>query len=722
MFRRPFTQRTFANCCALLLPFILGLTSTSSTFATDLPTDPVTLSSSSFASIYMDAPFVQASYASTDNVATNVVTENFDTLLPPLTDGNCPQNIAVGTVSPTSACLLYANDPNFGGATTSSSEPVDTGAHTTYAAVHDGDPLTITFPSAKKYVGFWWSAGSVGNNVSFLDESGTVVAELNANDIYNKVSAETIIALSGSQYLSADYLGHPGDLNIDESGYSIRYDSEEPFVYIHVIAPTGINAIQLSAPGNGFEFDNLTTADVAPNDNQRLVLVRDIYASQTLPTPSPNSGYEFGGWYLDSSLESYIGMSGDPYYPDSTSVTLYPRWSFLFEPTYTDIAPTSGPIGTWVNLKGNQISHSQGDYGWETVYLRTFEGETLTQNWTPVDSQNIRNHFGNESIDVKIPDDLPPGTTSVTFHIDACSQLHPPLGCVAREKNDAVFIIGAPVVKTLTVGAISSAIQATVASTSTYLVTTENIFDGETPSFAWYTSAAGETSTSAPQGISISGTNVMSNAETLTLIAATNTIAGSYYFKVTTDGTESVMKTLVIGTAPESDNGGGNNGGGGFGGGNNDGGNNGGDTGGGNEVVIEIPQTKNDPVVITQPQVPTKAPDRKITVTKSATKTVINIAPKVVAQQPLISVGTSNIAIRGVTQGQRIRVTVVGKNGLAQVVVPKNDNELSALVNKNAKAMVKIEITPTSTPTLKKKAKIAIDGAKKNQRVRVTVK
>ena len=704
MFRGSIARRSRIDYCLVILLFTLGLTFPPLAIATDLPTDPVTLSSSSFASIYMDAPFVQASYASTDNVATNVLTQNFDSLLPPSTDGNCPENIAVGTVSPTTACLLYANDPYFGGATTSSSEPVDSGTHSTYAAVHDGDPLTITFPSAKKYVGFWWSAGSIGNNVSFLNESGTVVAELNANDIYNKVSAETITSLSGSHYSSAYYLGHPGELYIDESGYSVRYDSGEPFVYVHMIAPTGINAIRLSVPAgaNGFEFDNLTTADVAPNVNQRLVLVRDIFASQTLPTPSPNPGYEFQGWYLDSALESYIGMPGDPYYPDSTSVTLYPRWSFLFDPTYTGIAPNIGPIGTWVNLKGNQISHSQGNYGWESVYIRTFKGETLTREWAKIDPQNVRNHYGDESIDVKIPDNLPAGTTSVTFHIDACSQLDPPQGCVWREKNDAVFIIGAPVVKTLTVGAISSAIQATVASTSTYSVITENIFDGETPSITWYTSAAGETSTSAPMGISISATNVLGNAETLTVVAGTNTIAGSYYFKVLTDGTESVIKIFVIGSAPNTDNGGGNN-------------------GRGNEVVIEIQLTKTDTVVVAQSQVPTKAPDRKIIVSKSATKNFNIISPKVVAQQPSISIGTSTIAISGATQGQRIRITVKGKEGLAQVMVPDSDGELSALVNENAKSTVKIEIKATPTPTLKKKAKIAIDGAKKNQRVRVTV-
>ena len=172
MFGRSFAQRTVVRCCVLLLVSTLGMILPIPAIATDSPKDPVTLSSESFASIYMDAPFVQASYASAGTGATNVQTENFDSLLPPFTDGNCPENIAVGTVSPTSACLLYANDPNFGGATTSSSDPVDSGAHSTYAAVHSGDPLRITFPSAKKYVGFWWSAGSVGNNVSFLMKAG----------------------------------------------------------------------------------------------------------------------------------------------------------------------------------------------------------------------------------------------------------------------------------------------------------------------------------------------------------------------------------------------------------------------------------------------------------------------------------------------------------------------------------------------------------------------
>jgi Listeria-Bacteroides repeat domain (List_Bact_rpt) len=294
------------------------------------------------ASIYMDAPFVQASYASTNPDAINVQTENFDNLTPIQSyyassqgaDGLCPENIAVGMVTPTSQCLLYGNDPYFGGATTSStSQPLNTGTHSTYAATHLG-PLTITFPEAKKYVGFWWSAGSYGNKVLFLDANGGVVAELNADDIYNAFSTDTITSITGAEYSSSDYFGHPGDSPHDQPNNTPRYDSGEPFVYIHAFAPTGFYGISLSsAPCCGFEFDNLTTADSAPSVDGRLVFVTDISPPQTLtrilpsPTPTTKAGYHFGGWYSDLALNNYIGYTGDIYYPSSLSDPIYPSWS-----------------------------------------------------------------------------------------------------------------------------------------------------------------------------------------------------------------------------------------------------------------------------------------------------------------------------------------------------------------------------------------------------------
>ena len=506
----------------------------------------------------MDAPFVQASYASAGSGATNVQTENFDSLLRPSTDGNCPKNIAVGTVFPTSACLLNANDPIFGGATTSSSDPVDIGAHSTYAAVYPDAPLTITFPSAKKYVGFWWSAGSFGNNVSFLDESGTVVAELNADDIYNAVSANPITALDTKPYLSSDYFGHPGDLNTDESGYSIRYDPREPFVYIHAFSPIGFHAIQLSAPGWGFEFDNLTTADTAPSVDPRLVRVRDIYASQVLPTPSPKPGYEFKGWYSDSGFENCIGMPDDTYYPDSASSTLYPQW---FGPyTYT-------------------FTYSAGSHG------------TLT------------------------------GFSS----------------------------------QTVSAGASGTAVTP-VANSGYHFVN-------------W-----SDSSTANPR----------------------------------TDINASGNMSVSANFSPDAGGGGDRGGGGG---------------GGGEysppsppETIIIIPATPSQPVIVQQPKKSGVKPAREVKVSKVESTTLIQIAPK-----PLITLGSSDIAIQGLNKGQYIRVTVTGVNGASQVITPSDNSELNTIINNNPKSKLKIEITPTLSSALKTGARIGINGAKKNQRVRVTV-
>ena len=696
MFRRLVTERTVVRLCVFLLLSTLGLIAPTAAIATDSPTDPVTLSSEYFASIYMDAPFVQASYASNaDAGATNVQTENFETLTAIPSDyatsqgadGNCPENIGVGTVSPTSACLLYANDPNFGGATTSSSEPVDFGPHSTYAAVHSGVPLTITFPSVKKYVGFWWSAGSYGNNISFLDQSGTVLAQLNADDIYNAVSANPITALSGTKYLSSKYLGHPGDPTTDESGNPItdesgnpiRYDSIEPFVYIHAFSPTGFYSIQLSAPVNGFEFDNLTTADTAPRVDQRLVPVRDIYASQVLPTPSPNPGYEFRGWYSDPVFENYTGMPGDTYYPASASSTLYPQWSFLFDPTFTDIAPATGPIGTWVNLKGNQISRSSGDYGWQTIYFKAFDnaGNLISgTSWNTLPGEYIRDHSGNESVDVRIQSDLPAGTQTVKYHVDACPNwAHPEWGGCVPLDNAAQFTITVPAPYTFTYTAGS---HGTVIGNSSQTV------------------------------------NAGSNGTPLIAVADSG-----YYFVNWSDGstanprTDTNAMSDISVTANFGLNGGGGGGSGGGGGG---GGSGGYSPPSPPETIIIIPPLPTQPVIVQQPEKSSEKSKRKVTVSKEQSTTVIQIAPR-----PVITVGNSDIAIQGLNKGQYIRVTVTGLNGTPQVITPSTNTELNTIINSNPKSNLKIEITPTLSSSLKTGARIGINGAKKNQRVRVTV-
>jgi len=597
------------------------------------------LSSESFASIYMDAPFVQASYASTDNVATKVVTEDFDSLTPiqndyatsQEADGSCPENIAVGTVSPTSQCLIYGMESVYGGATTSSSDPTNTGVHSTYAATHQG-PLTISFPTAKKYVGFWWSAGSPGNSVTFMNASGDIVAELNADYIYNAVSAETINSLGGSVYLSADYLGHPGHSPQDIPENTPRYDIEEPFVYIHVFARTGINAIQLSAPGYGFELDNLTTSDLAPNVNQRLVQVRDIYAGQVLPTPSPNPGYEFEGWCSDSGFENCIGMPGVTYYPDSASSTLYPQWFGPYTYTFTYSAGSHGTLtgdsAQTVNLGLNGTAVTAvANSGYHFV------------NWSDSSTANPRtdiNASGDISVSANFSPDAP---TTYTFTYSAGSH-----GTLTGFSS-----------QTVSAGASGTAITP-VANSGYHFVN-------------W-----SDSSTANPR----------------TDINASGNISVSANF------------------SPDAGGGGDRGGGGG---------------GGGEysppsppETIIIIPATPSQPVIVQQPKKSGVKPAREVKVSKVESTTLIQIAPK-----PLITLGSSDIAIQGLNKGQYIRVTVTGVNGASQVITPSDNSELNTIINNNPKSKLKIEITPTLSSALKTGARIGINGAKKNQRVRVTV-
>jgi uncharacterized repeat protein (TIGR02543 family) len=134
------------------------------------------------------------------------------------------------------------------------------------------------------------------------------------------------------------------------------------------------------------------------------------------------------------------------------------------------------------------------------------------------------------------------------------------------------------------------------------------------------------------------------------------------------------------------------------------------------ETIIIIPPLPTQPVIVQQPEKSSEKPKRKVTVSKEQSTTVIQIAPR-----PVITVGNSDIAIQGLNKGQYIRVTVTGLNGTSQVITPTNNTELNTIINNNSKSNLKIEITPTLSSSLKTGARIGINGAKKNQRVRVTV-
>ena len=139
-------------------------------------------------------------------------------------------------------------------------------------------------------------------------------------------------------------------------------------------------------------------------------------------------------------------------------------------------------------------------------------------------------------------------------------------------------------------------------------------------------------------------------------------------------------------------------------------------------TTVIIPSAPSTPVIVQQPRQASSSPKRKVTVSKSRSRTVIHITKSPVEPKPSISVDNSNIAIQGLNQGQHLRVTITGIDGKSQVVTPTNNSELNTIINNNPKSDLKIEITPTLNSALKTGAQIGITGAKKRQRVRVSIK
>jgi hypothetical protein len=101
---------------------------------------------------------------------------------------------------------------------------------------------------------------------------------------------------------------------------------------------------------------------------------------------------------------------------------------------------------------------------------------------------------------------------------------------------------------------------------------------------------------------------------------------------------------------------------------------------------------------------------------------VVTHSPTPTVTPPTIGVGNKDLVVQGLNQGQRIRVKISDLQGKSAVVAPETTTAKSTTVKKKSKSAVSIDITPTLDSTLKKGAQIAVGGAKKNQRVRVSVK
>lgn len=336
--------------------------------------------------VYLDQPFVQGTYVASGTV----VTEDFNAGYPGATVP-CPSSIAVGTVAGTCQVEDWGD---FGGASGGANVSTQTigGSPTPngmgrYAST--SGTTTISFAEDQRYLGLWWTAGSVGNSLKFFKDNTlllTVTTETimtllaqapgwqNNGDWVSLNNDPTNVASSigpnPSSYPKVWYFGNPRGYTSNPPSAISSLRSNEPFVYLHMFAGGNLtfDKIELAAiNGSGFEFDNLAVSTTAQTPDPRLVLVSQFTSSQyavrfepngtsvdgSMPnqvgtTPavlSPNtysrSGFTFAGWATEEDGGGTRFADG-AMYNFAADLTLYAQWTPDSEPSSEEDAQTIG--------------------------------------------------------------------------------------------------------------------------------------------------------------------------------------------------------------------------------------------------------------------------------------------------------------------------------------------------------------------------------------------
>ncbi len=327
------------------------------------------------AGIYIDAPFVQGTYAT----GPGVLKENFDTL----TDGSspCPFSSAIGDFSGSAAggCHVYLNEAFSASSDISTSS--NDGTITTFMSGGglDDAAISVQFATPQKYIGFWWAAGSAGNKVSFYSGS-TKVATLNVNQVDSKIgdfptdylaSTESITSMDGQSYPTKYYFGNPrGYPTLQPTAPTDpAYVPQEKFAYIHTFALNGAAFTSVLFEGKNFEIDNVATSsdDVAISPSlvkiQELIPMEVAFDSNgagqdptsvtisfgdeiTLPEAPTFSGRIFQGWFDSSSGGTKLGNPEDIYTPSiAGDLVIYAQWQVPPTPTI------------WLRVTASDSSH-----------------------------------------------------------------------------------------------------------------------------------------------------------------------------------------------------------------------------------------------------------------------------------------------------------------------------------------------------------------------------
>jgi len=226
-----------------------------------------------------------------------------------------------------------AADAN-GGATAGATDPTAMvgGSGSNYVYTHSGG-VTLTMPAGEpqRYLGFYWTAGSPGNVVTFYS-GDTEILQLDTEDLSSNLgtmpvdqasygSTGTISSTGGTPYVKHHYFGNPQGVSgaasppvMDASLWwnnSTNYGPSRissPFVYVHVFGQGGMTFDRVVFSGSYFEIDNIvlsSLSSVAPTSD--LVRLGGITG-----TPPPDFNPPGGGGGPDIDLDHYTETAEMP--------------------------------------------------------------------------------------------------------------------------------------------------------------------------------------------------------------------------------------------------------------------------------------------------------------------------------------------------------------------------------------------------------------------------
>jgi uncharacterized repeat protein (TIGR02543 family) len=314
---------------------------------------------------YISPPFVQGPPSNTNAIIQDFNTSNFCSTLGVSN---------VGTFSGDCTSVASGNgDFKFGGANTTSDQPTVGGTATTFAAAWNSQVLSLSFPSNDvRYLGFWWSAGSTGNQVKFYTKvSGVDVltATFTSNTINSLLNTsgqveasvlppnpfpgtQVLTSIDGSQYKKGYYFGRPSDhssLTPTSMPFNSVNDNIYSHAYLNVYASGSISFSKVEFIGGGFEFDNVAVSNQLRTPSSELVLLQSVLGKSvefranggtgTMPAQTSDAaaqlssnafirtGYTFNGWHTTSSGTGGTPFSDQASFDFANDMVLHAQWT-----------------------------------------------------------------------------------------------------------------------------------------------------------------------------------------------------------------------------------------------------------------------------------------------------------------------------------------------------------------------------------------------------------